>query len=146
MKPVPIILLIIFILAIFTVGGGLGIMYENSKKQCNFDYVLESANVLNSNPKVVSPISALGTVSDVSGRYITISNSDQKIKLYVEDDAKIYSVSGAEISPASSADKIEGNKSFSDISVGNFIRAKISFSDDGKLRAESILIMSDFEL
>lgn len=118
---------IIFILigiVLFIFGAGAGIMYQ-AQKSFSQPGILD---ILNS--KVVSSVTVYGEVADINGRDITLSYEGERLVIGVASDAQIFS-----------SDSSRQNSDFSQIKKGDYVNAGIKFSSDGRVQAQTIVIV-----
>lgn len=128
-------ILIIAILAV--IGGavflgagylaGIGVKQEQPK---NFEKTVNAVKSLSSS-KVVPSITAMGKVTKISGRNITLTNGEESIEIYIKDDAKIYSS--------------QKESNFGAITVGDNLNIRIKISPDGQIDGSSVVIMPTLE-
>jgi len=124
-------LIVIAIMAfVFGTGFGFFMRTDNNINIVQGQPATELISLLSSNP--VSAIMIYGTVEDINGKNVVISNQEENISLEIESSAKVYKAD---------SEKTEEVK-FEDIKKGDALTINSAITSDGKLKGGAIYIFS----
>ena len=142
-KNLTILLIIIGGIAIFVLGGGLGVLYQIQKDVSQIEKLQAMESVLkvtNSalkvkesmlkglSSKVVTSMVAQGEVVKIEGENITVRNNGETLIVSIGNNSKIYSI----------AKKVALNPK--DIKVGDNLSITFKLLPEGQLDGQLILI------
>jgi len=140
-----IILFFILGFLIFILGGGMGVFYQSQK--ClpeNCPSATKETSALEKTIKDLSSrtiyfIVAYGTVEDINGRKLTISNNGENLTVEIKENAEITSF----IRPVAGGNSStpEAIAKFEDIKKGDNLRISLKVLPDGKITGESVIII-----
>ena len=113
-------------LVVFAIGGGCGVLYQQSKETY-------SSNILNS--KLISAVS--GKVIKVDGRNITIFSENESMVIKIKDGAQIYT-------PAknSAGDTFSQSESLGNVKINDSVTAYIKFLPGGIVESDRLFIIN----
>lgn len=130
-------LLAVLAIAIFVVGGGVGVFYQKSQQPLASLPAEKTPNLINELKKSVVSITAYGQVSDIQGKSITLTNNNATLALPVAEDAQIYI-----FTPASGkTPAAQSSSSFDKIKKGDYVNVDIRFSQNNALEGSSVVIL-----
>ncbi len=136
-KCLPIILAIIGGIILLAIGCSAGIIIQTQKTASQFD---KAARVIESvHSKVIPSIIAVGEVTDISGRTVTLTREEDSLAVFIKEDAEITVLvfySNGEGSPVQ--EEIE----FSDIKVGNNVNISLRVLPEEGLQGISVVVFS----
>jgi hypothetical protein len=131
--------LIILVIIFLIVGAVLGAAYKgvlDAPKMKKIAVMEPTIKGLSS--KVVPSIVAYGQVTNISGRNITLTYSQETLTIKVSNTANIYSFSAPK---AGSTTPTQQKASFSDIKKGDNLNINLKVSANGALEGQSVIIL-----
>lgn len=127
-----VILLIVVGLIIFAAGAGLGIFYQNKKNTSQLQEAEKiSAEIKSLSSDIVTAVAAYGKVTAINGRDVTLSYNGKTLTINVAENIPVTSLQAG-----------SKNLKFSDIKQGDNLNIALKIAEDGKLIAQSIIILS----
>lgn len=138
-----IIILVIGAFIIFILGGGTGIFYQTQKYAPQIEklQILETTAKALSSP-VVFDITALGKVTNIDGRNITLNRNNQELTIKIKEDAKITSAFKSAVPGENRFSVVEKPDTFENIKKGDGLRINIKVLENGKLEGDVVTIIS----
>ncbi len=141
-KPIAVVLFIILAIAIFVIGGGLGVLYQTQQNtvapvantQCTEKMAL-AVKALSS--QLVSSIIAYGQVENINGRNITLSSEGKNLTVSIENNATISLV----VASAKNSQTTTKTMTLQDIKKGDSLNIDLKVSPDGSLSGRRIYIL-----
>ncbi|MGD0576647.1 MAG: hypothetical protein ABSA74_01050 [Candidatus Staskawiczbacteria bacterium] len=130
------VILIIVGVALFLIGGGLGIVSTQKGSQRT---KIEATNSLSS--KVVSSIIAYGQVKNIDGRNITLSNLDDNLTISIADNAQVYSFTTPVAGKNGGTAPVQQTVKFENIKIGDNVNVAIKLLPSGQLEGSSVIIL-----
>ncbi len=135
------IIAVIIGLALFVLGGGLGVFYQTQKDALKIQEAeKKSAAVKSLSSDLVPSIVAYGEVSAIDGRNVTLFYNGKSMQIEINKDATVYSFSpssGDEKEPLSSQQQVK----ISDIKKGDRLNVTIKLLPDGSLEGQMVIIL-----
>ncbi len=134
------IVLIIVVLAVFVLGGGVGIFFQTQKDAPLLKKAEEmEAAVKKLSSKVIASTVAYGEVTKIEGRNITLKYGEETLTIKIKDNAPIYSFAqNKEKIPVQQAAKFE------DIKTADNLNIALKLLSDGSLESQSVIILPSF--
>ena len=140
------IILIVLGVVIFLVGVGVGVISQKqspsntnqvNNSQTNNDAGLVSlAKTLKSTP--INSIGVFGTVTNISGKAITVESKNDSVKVKVANDAKIFNFVQTTVAGKTTSSQKAGV--FGDIKVGSNVSMGAKITADNTLEVSSVVI------
>lgn len=134
MTKTNLVILVIFGVLLFILGGGLGVLY---KKQTDAEKVA-AIKILSS--KVIPTITSYGDVTKIEGRNVTLTYSGDSLTVALKDGARIFSFKNQ--ASGSGAATGQQKTDISELKVGDNVSMEIVVSPDGKMQGDSMIILS----
>jgi hypothetical protein len=143
MEKKNLIILIILGFIIFILGGGLGILYQQQKEVLPSKDILKVQAVQTLSSKVIPSIAAFGTVTNISGRNLTLVSGNDSLTVKISDGAQIFL-------PATTTTDKNGKVvtspqqavSFSEIKNGNNVSVNLKLLPDGQIEGQMVSIIT----
>ena len=135
------ITLIIGGLALLIVGCFIGILFQTQKTAPQ----LKQAEAISS--KVISTIIAVGEVTNISERNVTLVSEKEKLTIFVRENARIISFVYPEVEEGEEGiltGPVRERIEFKDIKVGDNLNVDLKILPDGGLETISVIVLSSF--
>jgi hypothetical protein len=126
------IVLVLIGVVLFSVGGGLGVIYEGQKLAPELEQKQRFSEILSS--QIISSIVAYGKAEKIEGQNITLNYREENITIKIREKAPVYYLSTTQ--PQEETNKI----SMEDIKIGDYLFISIVISEDGYLEGTTITI------
>ncbi len=137
------IILIILAVVIFALGAGAGVFYQMFKDAPKLDAADKMAGIVKGfSSKMASSIVMYGTVSEVSGRNVTLAYAGDSITVAIPDSAKIYTFASASADSKITSTQLPAQ--FKDIKKGSNLNVNLKVFNDGKMEGQTVFIMPTF--
>lgn len=127
------ILIIIGALFFLTLGGGLGILYQQQKEILPVKETPKTQAVQTLSSKVIPSITAFGQVSNIDGRNLTLTFGGDNLTIKINDSAQIYL-------PATKT-SAQQTAQFSDIKKGDNVSVNVKLLSDGQMDGQMVVII-----
>lgn len=126
--------------AIFILGGGIGIAYQ--EQQAN-PVVKQTAQLIENLNSKVFTVSALGTVSKISERKITLDYKNSKIEIVLPNSIEVFSIK-SETNPKTKIEtRNQVKASFEEIKIGDNVNVEIKISEDWQtISGQKLIILN----
>lgn len=132
-------ILILFGVALFLVGGILGVVYQSHQTDPQLEKETTVIKTLSS--EMIPSITAYGEVTSIDGQNITLSYAGNTMTVSVADGVKVFS-----FVKTSEEKEISGSGSkeveFKDIKKGDTLNINLKLMSDGQLKSQSVIILS----
>lgn len=130
------IILVLIGAVLFSVGGGLGIIYQ-SQKNYSEENIFKALS-----SEVVSSIVAYGEVTEINGRNITLIFNNDSFTIYISEKAKIYSFKQTDDQESSSKKELE----FNQIKKGDILNVSMKIYSDGTIEGSNVFILPSLNI
>jgi len=133
-----VIVLIVLAIVVFVFGVGLGSTVSKPKTGTG----QSSQIVKDLSSKVIPSVSAYGTITNLSGRNITLSYQGDSIMIPITADAKIFSFITTPVTKTTTASQTIGKPiTFSDLKIGNTASITIKILPSDNIEGNSVVVL-----
>ncbi len=134
------IIAVVIGLALFVLGGGLGVFYQTQKDvpQSEKDQAMEAV-IKSLSSEVIPSIIAYGQVIKIEGKDITLSYGGDSIKVSMAENSPVFSF----INDAAGK-SVQKEVEFKEIKIKDNLNISIKLLPDGRLEGQSVVILSPF--
>jgi flagellar basal body-associated protein FliL len=142
MNKTSLTILIIVGVVIFLVGGGLGILYRTQNPSEKYQKLETAVATLSS--KAVPSIAGYGQVTNIDGKNITLSYSEDSLTINISEKAVIYSFVASAPAKNGATSGTQKEVEFNAIKKGDYVNIGLKLSPDGTLQGETVIILPVF--